>query len=161
MLTIGEVARRADLPASTIRYYEQLGLLAPAARVGGKRVYSNSVLKRLAVIEVAKAAGFELHEIGAMLKSVQHDGPSKTWHRSARTKQAAIEAQMRTLARMREILEGLQSCGCATLEECGAAFITAIANEPLDTPVKPEAVRRVSATRFSRAMARGRKPANG
>ena len=149
MFTIGEVAKRADLPASTIRYYERLGLLAPAERVGGRRVYSGAILRRLAVIEVAKAAGFELGEIGALLKAVAHDGPAKIWRRSARTKQAEIEAQMRTLARMREILQGLQSCGCATLEQCGAAFITAIAKEPLDTPVKPDHVRRVATKRFA------------
>ena len=150
MMTIGQVAERANVAASTIRYYEERGLLPQAERRGGKRVYPDSVLKRLAVIEVAKAAGFELSEIAAMLNRISTAGPAPTWKTSARAKQVDIKAQMRTLARMSEILEGLQACGCASLEQCGTAFIHAIADEPLDTPVKPQDVKRAARRRFAR-----------
>lgn len=150
MLTIGQVAKRADVAASAIRYYEERGLLPRAERRSGKRVYPDSVLKRLAVIEVAKAAGFELSEIAAMLSGISTAGPARTWKTAARAKQADIMSQMRTLARMSEILEGLQGCDCRTLEQCGAAFVHAIAKEPLDTPVKPQDVKRAARRRFSR-----------
>src|SRR5574341_2388209 len=140
MLTIGEVAHRADIRASAIRYYEEKGLLPPAMRRGGKRVYGESILKRLAVIQVAKAAGFELDEIAALLDSFDPRQPAPAWRSAAQQKQADIAAQMKTLARMHEILEGLKGCGCASLDDCAAGLIEAIAREPLDTPVKPRDV---------------------
>ena len=59
MLTIGAVAARTGLRASAIRYYESRGLLPVASRAAGKRVYDASVLARLAVIRLAKTAGFD------------------------------------------------------------------------------------------------------
>lgn len=148
-MTIGEVARRADLRASTIRFYEDKGLLPQAARRSGKRVYGESILKRLALIEVAKAAGFELDEIAVLLASLDPRRPAPGWKRAAAKKQVEIEAQMKTLARMHEILDVLKGCGCGTLDECAAGLSEAIANEPLDTPVKPQDVQRVSRRRFA------------
>ncbi len=60
MLTIGQVALKAGLRASAIRYYEAQGLLPPAPRHGGKRVYDASILVRLSAIDLAKTAGFTL-----------------------------------------------------------------------------------------------------
>ena len=64
---IGEVARRAGIRASAIRYYEEVGLLAAPARVGGKRRYDEGVLRCLANIEGAKRAGFTIGEMRAFL----------------------------------------------------------------------------------------------
>ena len=58
MLTIGEVARRAGVAASALRYYEREGLIPKADRRGGKRVYGEDILDRLALIAVAKGGGF-------------------------------------------------------------------------------------------------------
>ena len=63
VLTIGEVARRAGVRASAIRYYEEAGLLPAPERVGGKRRYDEGILRRLAIIGGAKRAGFTLREI--------------------------------------------------------------------------------------------------
>ena len=149
MLTIGEVARRADIRASTIRFYEEKGLLPPAMRRGGKRVYGDSILKRLTVIEVAKSAGFELDEIAVLLNSLNPQKPAPAWRQAAHHKQADIAAQMKTLARMHDILEGLKGCECATLDDCAAGLLDAIRREPLDTPVTARDVRRVSKRRFA------------
>src|SRR6266702_3662848 len=62
-MTIGEVARRAGLQASAIRYYEKIGLLPKAQRIGGQRRYETGVLNYLEVIDVAKHAGFRMDEI--------------------------------------------------------------------------------------------------
>src|SRR5437868_13715799 len=62
-MTIGEVARRAGLRASAIRYYEKIGLLPKTQRIGGQRRYEPGVLNYLEVIEVAKRAGFRMDEI--------------------------------------------------------------------------------------------------
>jgi DNA-binding transcriptional MerR regulator len=66
-LTIGEVAGRAGVRASAIRYYEEAGLLEEPERVGGKRRYDEEVLRRLALIGSAKRAGFTLGEIRTLL----------------------------------------------------------------------------------------------
>ena len=62
-LTIGQVASRAGLNVSAIRYYEREGLLPPAPRVSGQRRYAEQTLTRLGVIDVAKPAGFTLDDI--------------------------------------------------------------------------------------------------
>ncbi|MGB6207991.1 MerR family transcriptional regulator, partial [Mycobacterium sp.] len=62
-LTIGEVAREAGVAATALRYYEQIGLVPPVARLGGQRRYDESILARLEVIRLCKSAGFALDEI--------------------------------------------------------------------------------------------------
>jgi MerR family transcriptional regulator, redox-sensitive transcriptional activator SoxR len=62
-LTIGEVARKAGLQTSAIRYYEKIGLLPKTQRIGGQRRYETSVLNYLEIIDVAKRAGFRMDEI--------------------------------------------------------------------------------------------------
>lgn len=60
---IGEIARRAGLRTSAVRYYERIGLLRPAPRAGGQRRYDPSALHRLSAIRLAQRAGFSLEEI--------------------------------------------------------------------------------------------------
>ena len=61
-LTISEVAKRLGVRSSTIRYYEEIGILPPAHRLNGQRRYDQKVLYRLAVIQHAQRAGFSLPE---------------------------------------------------------------------------------------------------
>jgi MerR family redox-sensitive transcriptional activator SoxR len=67
MMSIGEVAKRAGVAASALRYYEREGLIPKADRRGGKRVYGADILDRLALIGVAKGAGFTVAEIQTLL----------------------------------------------------------------------------------------------
>jgi DNA-binding transcriptional MerR regulator len=62
-MTIGQIARRAGISQSTIRYYERLGLLPAPIRSSGQRRYDDTVLQRLAVIRFAKYVGFSLTEV--------------------------------------------------------------------------------------------------
>ena len=94
MLTIGQVASRTGLRASAIRYYESRGLLPKASRIGGKRVYEGSVIERLAIIELAKTAGFHLDEIRATLQHTTEAGPGARWKTAARAKQAELDAEL-------------------------------------------------------------------
>jgi MerR family redox-sensitive transcriptional activator SoxR len=66
-LSIGEVARRAGVSASAIRYYERNELLPEAERVGGQRRFSEETVRRLGIIGAAKRAGFTLDEVGVTL----------------------------------------------------------------------------------------------
>ncbi len=68
-LTIGELAKAADVPTSTVRYYERAGILRPSGRSAGNyRVYSGSELERLRFIRAAQATGFTLDDIKALLR---------------------------------------------------------------------------------------------
>ena len=66
-LDIGEVVKRSGVPASTLRYYEQLGLLQSLGRRGLRRQYDEQVLERLALIGLGQAAGLSLQQIGVSL----------------------------------------------------------------------------------------------
>ncbi|HVL65059.1 MAG TPA: MerR family transcriptional regulator [Actinomycetota bacterium] len=66
---IGEAAARAGVAPSALRYYESEGLLPPAERVSGRRVYPPGVVDRVALIQTAQAAGFSLAEIRSLIRS--------------------------------------------------------------------------------------------
>ncbi|GAA2796452.1 MerR family transcriptional regulator [Mycolicibacterium pallens] len=115
-LTIGDVARRADIAPTTLRYYEKIGLLSAPSRAGGQRRYDDAVLTRLEVIGLCKAAGFALDEIAVLLHD---DAPGRPTSRAlAEAKLADIDAQMATLARARGIIEWALKCTCPSIDTC-------------------------------------------
>jgi MerR family redox-sensitive transcriptional activator SoxR len=121
MMTIGQVAERAGLRPSAIRYYEAQGLLPAASRRSGRRVYEPSIVERLAVIALAKMAGFRLDEI-RLVVSQGGKKPSRIWRMVSRGKREQLEQQMARLALMQDVLARIRGCKCVTLEECGRAF---------------------------------------
>jgi DNA-binding transcriptional MerR regulator len=115
-LTIGTLARRADIAPTTLRYYEAIGLLPPPTRVGGQRRYDESVLNRLEVIRVCKVAGFTLAEIQLLLAD---DRPGRAASRAlAEAKLADIDARIASLADAHGVIEWGLSCTCPSLGEC-------------------------------------------
>lgn len=66
-MDIAEVAKRSGMPASTLRFYEEKGLISSVGRQGLRRVFSANILERLALISLGRAVGFSLDEIGRML----------------------------------------------------------------------------------------------
>jgi MerR family redox-sensitive transcriptional activator SoxR len=115
-LTIGEVAREAGVAATTLRYYEQIGLVPPAARVGGQRRYDESVLARLEVIRLCKSAGFALEEIQLLFAD---DAPGRPASRAlAEAKLAEIDTRMESLARAREVIQWGMRCTCPSIDAC-------------------------------------------
>jgi MerR family redox-sensitive transcriptional activator SoxR len=120
VLTIGEVAARTGVRASALRYYEEAGLVPRARRRGGKRVYAPAVLDRLAVIELAKSAGFTIRETRTLLAGLTQRRPAaRTWQRLARGKLDELSRRIAEASRMRTLLETLVTCDCPTLEDCG------------------------------------------
>jgi MerR family redox-sensitive transcriptional activator SoxR len=121
--TIGEVARQANVAATTLRYYEKLGLIAAPARFGGQRRYDDSVLARLEVIRLCKTAGFALHEIQMLFAD---DLPGRPASRAlAEAKLGEIDARMAELARAREIIEWGMRCTCPSIDTCTCGIHTA------------------------------------
>ena len=115
-LTIGEVARRAGLAATTLRYYEQIGLVSAPARLGGQRRYDDSVLARLEVIRLCKSAGFALEEIQLLFADAAPGRPAS--RALAEAKLAEIDAQLESLARARAVIEWGMGCRCPSIDAC-------------------------------------------
>jgi DNA-binding transcriptional MerR regulator len=123
-MTIGEVAARVGLATSAIRYYEKAGLLKPATRVNGRRVYSDDVLHQLIVIRFAKDNAFRLPEIKRLLRGFPETTPASVrWKKLARGKIAELETTIAKAQAMKEMLESLAShCRCRSLEQCAQGF---------------------------------------
>ncbi|MNS94102.1 Redox-sensitive transcriptional activator SoxR [compost metagenome] len=106
-LDIGEVVRRSGVPASTLRYYEQLGLLQVLGRRGLRRQYHEKVLERLALIGLGQSAGLSLQQIGAAMPQ----GAGLALDRTALLAQAdALQRQIRGLQRVQERLRRAAAC---------------------------------------------------
>jgi MerR family redox-sensitive transcriptional activator SoxR len=127
-LTIGEVAARAGVNTSHIRYYERVGVLPEAERTGGQRRYGEEVLHRLAIVDVAQRAGFTLDEIRDLT------GPdNRGAHAGERIRELAerklpdIEALIARAHAVKAWLELARSCDCRTLDVCSLFMDPALA----------------------------------
>ena len=118
MLDIAEVAARAGVRPSALRYYEEVGLLSSTARAGGRRQYDEAVLRRLDVIAFAKESGFTLAEIGDLLSGPGHATDGR--HALTRRKLEEVNARIARAEAMRTLLEASLACDCRALEECPA-----------------------------------------
>lgn len=115
-MRIGEIARRAGLRASAVRYYERLGLLPIPPRRSGRRVYAETVVDRLQVIRFARDSGFSLREIAALLAGKPY---SERLHRLAGRKVIELEESIARARTMQSLLEKAMHCRCLTAEQCG------------------------------------------
>ncbi|AUH64406.1 helix-turn-helix domain-containing protein [Paracoccus zhejiangensis] len=115
LLDIAEVVEASGVPASTLRYYEEQGLVLSAARHGLRRQYLPGVVLQLGLINMGKAAGFSLAEIGAMFGG---DGrpelPRDDLHRRA----DALQAQVRQLEALADALRHVADCPAPSHLEC-------------------------------------------
>jgi MerR family transcriptional regulator, copper efflux regulator len=121
-MTISAVARRAQVPLDTIRYYERRGLLpVPPRSSGGYRQYSPDAVRRLTFIKRAQALGFTLEEIAELLDlQATHDGTCGAVQRRARAAICRIEAKLDQLTRMRDAISRLATAcqGAHPTDEC-------------------------------------------
>jgi len=118
-LTIGEVARRAGVATSAIRYYESIGLLPEPERESAQRRYDESVIGKLAFVGVAQSAGFSLDEIKELVEGVDdREGMAAPMRSLSARKLDEVEALLERTKAMKGWLEVAKECGCATPEEC-------------------------------------------
>lgn len=145
-LSIGEVARRAGVNASAIRYYEGLGVLPAPDRESGQRRYSEETVRRLHVIDVAKRAGFTLDEARVLLATRDDGTPaSEPIRELALRKLPDVEALITRANAMRGWLQLATGCDCDTLDAC-ALFGDDATAQPHDRKVAPT-ITRVAAGR--------------
>jgi MerR family redox-sensitive transcriptional activator SoxR len=120
-LTISEVAKQVGLRTSAIRYYEQIGLIAPPERVSGQRRYDASVFYRLSIVQRAQQSGFTLEEIQELFSGFVEGTPApERWKELSTRKLAELAEKMSEIQFMQGLLrEMLDKCHCDTLETCG------------------------------------------
>ena len=111
-LSIGDAARAADLPAKTIRYYEEIGLIAPLRDANGYRVFRNTDLHRLTFLSRARSLGFTIEDCRSLLALYDDQSRASAEVKTiARTHLERIDAKMAELSAMRATLDTLvRSC---------------------------------------------------
>ena len=118
-LTIGEVASRAGLRSSAIRYYEDIGVLPRPGRTHGHRRYAPRVFQQLAFIQLAQQAGFSMAEIQALVSGFDENAPlGVRWRTLAEQKLAELDVLIARAQGMKRLLEEGIRCQCLNLDEC-------------------------------------------
>jgi DNA-binding transcriptional MerR regulator len=116
-LDIAEVAHRAGVPASTLRFYEEKGLIASTGRRGLRRQYDPGVLERLALIALGRTAGFSLDEIARMFAQ---DGQPRIDRRMLSAKADELDRRISELGVLRDSLRHAAACPAPSHLECPA-----------------------------------------
>ncbi|MGQ0523108.1 MAG: heavy metal-responsive transcriptional regulator [Betaproteobacteria bacterium] len=109
MLTIGKVAKSAEVTADSIRFYEREGLLSPAQKsASGYRLYTDEAIRRLNFIKHAQQCGFSLSEIRDLLELKGHDRSCcNDVYRVAVEKKLQLESKIKALKTMSQALSRL------------------------------------------------------
>lgn len=110
--SIGEIGRDSGTKVPTIRYYEQIGLLAPVERTeGNQRRYDERARERLTFVRHARALGFSLDAVRELLELADHpERPCETADTIAREQLDAVEQRLETLTRLRQELQRMIAC---------------------------------------------------
>ena len=114
-LDIGEVSQRSGVPASTLRFYEEKGLIASVGRRGLRRQFDAGVLERLALIALGRAADFSLEEIALMFAP---DGRPRIDRPILAAKAEELDRTIRKLSAMRDGLRHAAACPAPSHLEC-------------------------------------------
>ncbi|HEX8439837.1 helix-turn-helix domain-containing protein [Archangium sp.] len=114
-LDITEVARRSGVPASTLRFYEEKGLIASIGRRGLRRLFDPGVLERLALIALGRATGFSLDEIARIFAP---DGRPRIDRQMLVAKAEELDRRIRKLSALRDGLRHAAACPAPSHREC-------------------------------------------
>jgi MerR family redox-sensitive transcriptional activator SoxR len=116
-MAIGEVAERAGMSASRIRYYEARGLVPEPERTAGKRRYGEEVLRRLAIIDAAQRVGFTLAEIRDLLGS-RDETAHERLRELALLKLPELDDLIARATSVRRVLKVCSRCSCESIDVC-------------------------------------------
>ena len=114
-LDIAEVAQRSGVPASTLRFYEEKGLITSIGRRGLRRLFDPGVLEQLALIALGRAAGFSLDEIALMFAP---GGRPRINRQMLMAKAEELDKTIRKLSAMRDGLRHAAACRAPSHMEC-------------------------------------------
>jgi MerR family transcriptional regulator, redox-sensitive transcriptional activator SoxR len=118
--TVGEVAERAGIATSALRFYESNGLIRSDRTEAGHRRYHADVLRRVSFIRVAQRVGLSLAEIRAALDGLPEarTPTRRDWERLASQWRPMLDERIALLEAMRDKLDGCIGCGCLSLDTC-------------------------------------------
>ena len=116
LITIGELARRAGVATSALRYYERLGLLSPAGRAGGRRCYIASSAERVALIQLCQEAGLTLREIRMLVAT--RGQRSRRWTRLLEAKRRELDARIAKTKRAKTLIQHALACPHGNILAC-------------------------------------------
>ena len=120
LLTIGDLAERAGVATSALRYYEAQGLISAPRTTGNQRRYERATLRRVSFIRSAQRVGLSLEEISAALGTLP-GGRTPTradWTRLSHSWRSRIDEQIERRERLRDRLDSCIGCGCLSLDRC-------------------------------------------
>lgn len=119
-LSVGEVARRCQIPVSTVHYYEAQGLISGWRNNSNHRRYGRHVLRRIALIKIAQRVGVPLQEIDAALQQLPADkAPTAAdWQRLSRYWRQTLQQRIDDLTLLRDQMNDCIGCGCLSLQQC-------------------------------------------
>lgn len=119
-LTVGQLAERAGVATSAIRFYEARGLIRSTRTTGNQRRYAQAELRRVAFIRTAQRVGLSLDEIGEALGTLPDNRvPTKAdWSRLSRAWRPRLDDQIARIERLRDQLDSCIGCGCLSLRNC-------------------------------------------
>jgi MerR family transcriptional regulator, redox-sensitive transcriptional activator SoxR len=120
LLSVGEVARRAGIATSAVRFYEDQGLISSVRTAGNQRRYPRYVLRRIGIIVAARRFGIPLAELADVFAQLPDERmPNKSdWRRISRDWHARLETRRRQLENLEAELAGCIGCGCLSLRTC-------------------------------------------
>lgn len=120
MISIGDLARRAGVAASALRFYEAEGLIASARSAGGRRHYPRSDMRRVAFIRAAQQVGLSLDQIkGALASLPEKRTPTKAdWGKLSKSWRPLLDEKIAAMTRLRDTLDNCIGCGCLSLKSC-------------------------------------------
>ncbi|MGW1771223.1 redox-sensitive transcriptional activator SoxR [Streptomyces sp. NPDC002104] len=119
-LGIGEVSTRTGAAVSALRFYEELGLIASERDDRNQRRYPRHMLRRVALISVAKRIGIPLQDLREAFADVPLDRPPshQEWQRASRSWKHRLEERRQTIERLEAELTGCIGCGCLSMKAC-------------------------------------------
>ena len=130
ILSIGALAKATDVKVTTIRFYEQIGLMKEAPRTASdRRLYDGAATRRLAFIRHARQLGFEIDDIRALLAlSDEPDRPCTEVNRIAERQLAAVETRIAGLQALHAELTRIQAASCSGGRISDCRVIEALGN---------------------------------
>ncbi|MDD9155219.1 redox-sensitive transcriptional activator SoxR [Aliivibrio sp. S4TY2] len=120
LLTIGMLSERSGVAHSALRFYETKELIASIRTSGNQRRYHPSMLRRIALIQVAQLVGFTLEEITKELEDLpmQKTATKRDWEKVASKWQKDLDAKLHQIQSLKENLTGCIGCGCLSMDKC-------------------------------------------
>lgn len=119
-MSVGQIAKRADVNVSTLHFYEQKGLIESWRNTGNQRRYDRSVLRRIAVIKTAQTLGMSLQEIVLAISHLpkNHAPTEEEWRMMADIWKSQLDQRIYRLQTLRDNLNECIGCGCLSNSKC-------------------------------------------